>query len=281
MLGTQRSLRLLGPGDLPEVTGLLASDPVVNVVPDYRARTTQMQPRWLGGEMWGYYEDGGLVSVCHSAANLIPALATPPALDHFAARALHQGRRCSTIVGPSASVELLWDRLRHHWPAPRDLRLAQPHLEIDGPPLVAPDPEVRRSTADELDLVYPAAVAMYTEEVGLSPELGGGGAAYRTRIAQLISRGWSFVRLDGERVVFKAEVAAVTPHACQVQGVYVDPACRGTGLGTAGMAAVVDQCLRDVAPVVSLYVNAHNTVARRVYDRVGFRQTATFSTVLF
>ena len=53
----------------------------------------------------------------------------------------------------------------------------------------APDPAVRRSTLAEIDLVYPAAVAMYTEEVGVSPEAGGGAAAYRARVAQLISQG--------------------------------------------------------------------------------------------
>jgi predicted GNAT family acetyltransferase len=47
------------------------------------------------------------------------------------------------------------------------------------------------------------------------------------------------------------------------------------------MAAVVDLALREVAPVVSLYVNAHNTAARRVYERVGFRRTATFTTIMF
>lgn len=281
MLRTKRSLRLLGPADLAEVTGLLAVDPVVNVVADYRARTTQMQPRWLGGEMWGYYEDDELVSVCHSAANLIPVMTTPEAVEMFAARAVQQGRRCSTIVGPSDPVEQLWELLRPHWGRPREVRLAQPHLEIDRPPVVAPDPEVRLSTMAEIDLVYPAAVAMYTEEVGLSPESGGGAAAYRARVAQLISRGWSFVRIEGGRVVFKAEVAAATPYACQVQGVWVAPDRRGEGLGVAGMAAVVDLALRDIAPVVSLYVNAHNEVAQTVYCRVGFRQTATFSTVLF
>lgn len=281
VLGTQRSLRSLGPGDLLEVTRLLARDPVVNVVADYRARSTQLQTRLLGGEMWGFYADGELVSLCHAAANLIPVMATPEAIDAFAAKALHQGRRCSTIVGEQDQVELLWDRLSGHWSVPRDIRRGQPHLEMDRPSALVPDPGVRRTRTDELDLVYPAAVAMYTEEVGVSPEAGGGGATYRARIQQLIARGWSYVRVENGRVVFKAEIAAVSPYACQVQGVYVVPDLRGSGLGTAGMAAVVDLALREVAPVVALYVNEHNVAARRVYERVGFRETRTFSTVLF
>jgi predicted GNAT family acetyltransferase len=47
------------------------------------------------------------------------------------------------------------------------------------------------------------------------------------------------------------------------------------------MAAVVDQVRRTVAPAVSLYVNAWNHPARRAYAKVGFRQTDTFSTLMF
>jgi hypothetical protein len=33
--------------------------------------------------------------------------------------------------------------------------------------------------------------------------------------------------------------------------------------------------------VSSLYVNGFNTVARRAYTRIGFRQVGSFATVLF
>jgi predicted GNAT family acetyltransferase len=47
------------------------------------------------------------------------------------------------------------------------------------------------------------------------------------------------------------------------------------------MAAVVEAVRRDIAPVVSLYVNEWNGPARRVYERIGFRETARFSTIMF
>jgi predicted GNAT family acetyltransferase len=47
------------------------------------------------------------------------------------------------------------------------------------------------------------------------------------------------------------------------------------------MAAVVEYALREVAPVVSLYVNDFNTVARAAYRRVGFSEVGTFMSVLF
>jgi len=281
VLGTQHGLRLLGPSDLPAMLELAAQDPVVNVFADYRSRLTGLDPRWLGGEMWGYLVDGRLVAACHAAANLVPVQAGGAALDAFASRAVSQRRRCATIVGPTGTVAALWRRLERHWGPARDLRWDQPHLEIGGEPAVAPDPLVRRTERSDLDALYPACVAMYTEEVGVSPETGGGADLYRARVGQLVSRGWSFARFERGEVVFKAEVAATSPHACQVQGVYVVPHRRGEGLAEAGMAAVVSLALADIAPVVSLYVNAHNTPARRAYERVGFRQSATFATIMF
>jgi uncharacterized protein len=281
VLRTQSGLRLLGPSDLPAMLELTARDPVVNVFVDYRSRLTQLNPRWIGGEVWGYVEDGRLVAACHAAANLVPVEATPKALTAFADRAAHQHRRCATIVGPAETVGPLWQRLERRWPRPREIRWAQPHLETASPPPIAPDPLVRRTEQSDLDVLYPACVAMYTEEVGVSPEAGGGAELYRARVAQLVAKGWSFARIERGRVVFKAEIAAASPYACQVQGVYVDPSRRGEGLAAAGMAAVVEHALRDVAPVVSLYVNEHNHAARRAYARAGFEQTATFTTVMF
>jgi uncharacterized protein len=278
---TSQSLRVLGPSDVNAGLEVIATDPVVNVFADYRTRITQLDPRWLGGEMWGYFDGDRLASMCHVGANLVPVNASPEACDAFVDRAIRTGPRSSTIVGPHDAVAQLWAGLEEHWPAPRDFRWDQPHLVAAHPPAVPTDPLVRRTAKDEVDVLYPACVAMYTEEVGISPEQDGGRDLYRARVNQLVGRGWSFSRIEGGRVLFKAEVACATPSACQIQGVYVDPELRGQGLCTAGMATVVDICLREIAPAVSLYVNSHNLPARAAYRRAGFEQTGTFSTIMF
>lgn len=274
-------VRLLGPSDVNAALQVVDRDPVVNVFADYRTRLTQLDPRWLGGEMWGYQRDGELVALAHVGANLVPVGGDAEALDAFAERAAHETPRSSTVVGERHRVERLWEHLRTVWPEPRELRWDQPHLVTTSAPRVEPDPAVRRTTREEAGILYPACVAMYTEEVGVSPEVDGGRDLYRARVNQLVGRGWSFSRIEDGRVLFKAEVACASPRACQVQGVYVDPELRGQGLATAGMAAVVALCLEEVAPAVSLYVNAHNTPARAAYERVGFEQTTTFSTIMF
>jgi predicted GNAT family acetyltransferase len=175
----------------------------------------------------------------------------------------------------------LWDALRPYWGPPREIRASQPLMEISGPPQVPPDPLVRRVRREELDILLPASVAMFTEEVGVSPLGPDGGSAYRARVRELIDAGRAYARIEDGRVVFKAEIGSVTPHACQVQGVWVRPELRGRGLAEAGMAALVNDALRRVAPTVSLYVNDYNRPARAAYRRVGFTQTATFASVLF
>ena len=72
-----------------------------------------------------------------------------------------------------------------------------------------------------------------------------------------------------------------TPYAAQIQGVFVPEAHRGTGLATAGMAGVVEIVRREIAPTVSLYVNEWNTSARAVYQKVGFRESTRFATVMY
>lgn len=278
---TRHGVRLLGTPDLDEFLALTAKDPVVNVFAAYRARTTSLEPRWLGGEVWGRYVDDELVAACHVGANLVPVQAGPDDARAFAERALTRHRSVSTIVGPHTAVRPFWDEVAETWGRPRETRWEQPHLVIDHPPLVPPDPGVRRTERRDLAVLYPACVAMYTEEVGVSPEAGGGADLYRARVTQLVSRGWSFARFEDGRLVFKAEVACATPDAAQVQGVWVPPDRRGEGLAVAGMAAVVEQVQADIAPAVSLYVNAWNEPARRAYARVGFRETTTFSTVMF
>lgn len=283
MLRTREQVRVLGPGDRDLFIALAEQDPVVNVFADYRARLTNLDERWLGGQVWGRFEGEELVAGCHLGANLVPVQCTAEDVGAFADVALRRRSSVGTIVGPSDVVAALWDLVESRWSRPREIRARQPHLEIARQPAVASAPDVRPTTPSDLDVLYPACVAMYTEEVGVSPESdAGGGDLYRARIQQLISRGWSMASFDDEGVVFKAEVACVTPYAAQVQGVWVRPDRRGEGLSTSGMAAVVSHILGSgMAPVVSLYVNEWNAPARAAYARVGFEQTATFATLMF
>ncbi|WP_181009130.1 GNAT family N-acetyltransferase [Streptomyces sp. SM11] len=279
---TQTTTRVLEPSDLGAVLAILESEPVANAFVTSRVQVAGLDPWRLGGEMWGWYADGRLRSLCYSGANLVPICAGPEAVRAFADRARRAGRRCSSIVGPAEPATQLWRLLEPSWGPAREVRANQPLMVTESLSAdVTPDPLVRRIRKDETEIVMPACVAMFTEEVGISPLAGDGGLLYQARVAELIGAGRSFARIDDGKVVFKAEIGAVTPQACQIQGVWVAPEHRGKGLSETGMAAVLRYALADVAPVVSLYVNDYNTPARKAYRRVGFREVGAFMSVLF
>lgn len=279
---TQTTTRVLEPSDLGAALAILESEPVANAFVTSRVQVAGLDPWRLGGEMWGWYADGRLRSLCYAGANLVPICAGPEAVRAFADRARRAGRRCSSIVGPAEPTALLWRLLEPGWGPAREVRANQPLMVTESPSAeVTPDPLVRRIRKDETEILMPACVAMFTEEVGISPLAGDGGLLYQARVAELIGAGRSFARIDDGKVVFKAEIGAATTQACQIQGVWVAPEHRGKGLSETGMAAVLRYALADVAPIVSLYVNDYNAPARKAYRRVGFRETGTFMSVLF
>lgn len=274
-------VRTLGLAERTSVERLLDRHPIAGAQVAERIRANGLG-RWRSeGRILGYGARRRLEAVCWTGTNVIPVGAGPPAAAAFAEAVGGAPRAATSLVGPADAVLGMWQRLVPAWGPAREVRATQPLLVTYAPPPVAPDPQVRLVRADEIDLLYPAAVAMYTEEVGVSPVVDEGDRGYRDRVTELVRNGRSYARFADGEVVFKAELAIVTRHTAQVQGVWVAPQWRGSGLATAAMAAVVADALRRVAPSVSLYVNDFNVPARRVYDRCGFRQVGTFATVLF
>jgi predicted GNAT family acetyltransferase len=199
----------------------------------------------------------------------------------FAGELIRSGRRSSSILGESDQVRDLWQGIETYWGKARDVRENQPFLQIDTDPECSWDTRVRRVVASELDLLFPACVDMFTEEVGVSPVANGGELQYRRRIAEVISSGMAFAVIEDGRVLFKTEVGFSTEDVAQLQGVWIDPSVRGQGLAVPALAAAIVEIRASCAKTVSLYVNDFNIPARKTYENVGFKQVATFATVLF
>lgn len=270
--------RLLDDRDRGAVRVVLDADPVATCMVAARVELAGLDPWRLGGEMWAF--GSRLDGLCFSGANLVPLHGGKQALRSFADRARRHGRGCSSIVGRAELVLPLWHDLSGHWARPREVRADQPLMVLGGRPEIAPDPQVRPVRIEELDRYLPAAVAMFTEEVGVDPRLGDGGVGYRARVAELVQAGRAFARFEGDEVIYKAEIGALSRQVGQIQGVWVHPEHRGRGLGTIGTAAVTDR-LAAMGRVSSLYVNGFNHPARRAYGKVGFAQIASFATILF
>lgn len=274
------SVRLLSGREAPQLRQLLLTDPVSYAMVLERTAIIGVGAA-LGAEVWGWFPDDELRAALYLGANVVPITADEPAVSALAARARLTPRRCSSIVGPAHPVLAFYDQVRSSWGDARDVRPHQPMLAIQDPARVDPDPRVRPAVMDDIDLLFPACVAMFTEELGVSPLIPDGGAAYRRRVATLIQQGRAYVVIEDDEVLFKAEVGVVAQGVAQVQGVWVDPGHRGKHLSEPAMAAVVELTRSMHAPVVSLYVNEFNQPAMASYRKVGFEQVGEFATVLF
>jgi predicted GNAT family acetyltransferase len=232
-------------------------------------------------DILGYFDDGHLLSAVLVGANVVPINTSQIARKEIAEMLRKSGRRSSSIVGPAQEVLDLWSMLETSWDKAREIRQNQPVLSTKQRSHVQFDDSVRYSSLADLDTLMPACIAMFTEEVGVSPLVGGSSASYRNRISDLILQRRSFIRTVGDEVMFKAEVGTVGAGVAQIQGVWVNPKYRGNGIAIPAMAAVLKYVLDDIAPVASLYVNDFNEAALATYFGTGFEQVDTFATILF
>jgi uncharacterized protein len=274
------TVRVLGAADTAGLRELAGADPVANVfILAHLESTGTAAPTPGGANVLGVFDDGLLVGACWAGANLVPVQLDPGFTGAVAAAAHRAGRRYASIFGPAGTVLALHSHLEQLGHAAHEVRPDQPLMTIAGPPTVEPNWQLGFGQYADFDTILPACAAMFEEEVGYSPYLGGRDF-YSRRVAGLIRQGHSLVHLSDGEVVFKAELGAVTSEVTQVQGVWMNPSYRGLGLSAGYMAAVV-LLAQKIAPITSLYVNDYHSRARATYERVGFRQVGTFATVLF
>ncbi|MDR1213236.1 MAG: GNAT family N-acetyltransferase [Propionibacteriaceae bacterium] len=275
------TVRELGPEDLSQALALVAPRPVEHVAVTARLRGSRLDPALLERTALGWGEGRTVAALLYRGPSLMPVGSDPEAWTAFARR-LGAFRQAASIVGLRDSAMGLWGSLAERYPLawgrPRSVRACQPILALDHDPAGPVDPRVREIGPAWLDSYHAASVAMYTEEIGLSPvELSG---SYRHHIQSLLSRGLGFGLIEDDQVVFKTDVSVHSGPVCQLGGVWLRPDQRGRGLSAPALAAVIRLC-RQRWPIVSLYVNDYNRRALALYHRLGFEPVSQAATILF
>jgi RimJ/RimL family protein N-acetyltransferase len=251
---------------LDQILEFCAREPVERVFLEDVAR------RGLG-RFAAFAERDRLTALCHVGANVFPSGQDCGRFADAAARG-----RARMIIGNERAVTELWDAASERMPHPRDDRPGQPVFVIDD----APDPGgtgLRAATAGDFELLVPACAAAHAEEIGVDP-LVRDAEGFRWRTRAQIEEGRSWVWLDGETILFKAEASAWTPHAVQLQQVWVDPEARNKQHAQRGLRDLIRLLLERV-PTVCLFVRPENTAAIRVYERVGMRRAGAYRSLIF
>lgn len=282
--GVRRLSGAAGSPDFRALRELLRQDAVGQCYLADRIAGNRLESAAVGGPIWGYFADGELVAALFRGANLTGVRIDAEACAALVPAVLADPGVCSAIVGHAEQMLPIWDALEFEWGPARDVRADQPLMAISAEPSVAGAGRVAVAGRDEVGDIVPAAIHMFTAEVGVSPIVPGreasSAAAFRGRLASLVRQRRVFIaRDDAGTVIFKAEVAAMAQGVGQVQGVWLHPDLRGRGLAAGHMADVVRLVRRTLCPTVSLYVNSYNAAALATYRRVGFEQVGTFATV--
>lgn len=216
---------------------------------------------------------GDLTALCHVGANVVPS---GEGCGAFATATAQGDARM--IIGEIGAVSALWDAVRSRLPEPREDRPGQPVYTLAEPPEPG-ETGLRAATPADVDRLVSACAAAHELELGIDP-LARDPDAFRWRTEAQIDEGRSWLWLEDDVVLFKAEASAWTPAAVQIQQVWVDPEARGRGFAARGMR---DLCrlLLETTPTVTLFVRRQNAPAIALYESIGMKKALEYRTVLF
>ncbi|MBK7820731.1 MAG: GNAT family N-acetyltransferase [Tessaracoccus sp.] len=272
-------LRTLGTADRELAASFLAESPTENLFLAAKVASFGLDRRRLG-RVHAFERDGRVSALLLDGGTVFVAGFDPEALPAFVAQ-LGPIRRCTSILGPVISVLGLHLGLTERWPTAWgnvvNVRRRQPLMLLQEAPRAEPDARVRVLTPRDYPSYLDASVGMYTEEIGSSPFKYGGG--YEKYVMERLRRGDAYgIVGDSGRVIFKADLGPQLGTQAQLQGVWVTPELRGTGLSVPALAGML-RLARSRFPSISLYVNDFNAPAIRAYERLGFEEVGALATV--
>lgn len=269
--------RAVGQGESRAVLEVLGADPLVSAPAAEKFATSGVA---AGADGRFLTLGGPHRSLVFIGSSVLPLLGDAADLHALAGAVAALGLGPMSVHGRRDRVAAMWPGLRERWGDAREHRRQQFLMALDGPvdPALVLD-GVRPATLEEFEPVLAAAAAMYREELRADPFAVGSGVPFRRRVARSLARGRTWVGIDDGEVVFKADVAAISPGVAQLQGVWVHRDRRDAGLGSGGTAAVCAALQsRELRP--SLVVNGSNGAARAAYRRVGMVDAVDYATVL-
>lgn len=225
---------------------------------------------WLFGAVDDAEQLGGLVWLSE-AGILVPVLPDGTGIEALVELGRRHARMIRVMVGERWLVDHVWRRwssMGFESRMVRDQMAYAATREAFRPP---PDPlTLRPANSGDLQPIVESSAAMAREEARDDPQRRNPGM-FRARIRDRLLRGRDLVHFEGGRLVFKANIAALSPIGGQVEGIYTDPAMRERGFGLRGTGAVTQWILQR-APRACLLVNDDNLAARRLYQKLGYSE---------
>lgn len=138
-------------------------------------------------------------------------------------------------------------------------------------------PGLRLADLDDLDSIIPVNAQMIYEEHGINPlELDPAG--FRLRCASRIEKGKILILAERGRLIFKADVASLTPEAAYIEGIFVSPEEQGKGVGLRCISQLGKNLAGQTKSICGL-VNVKNKRAQAFYYRSGYELRGDYHSI--
>ena len=136
---------------------------------------------------------------------------------------------------------------------------------------------LRPATVTELDLVMPIQAELAYAESGINP-IDVDPEGFRKRCLRRIEQGRTWVLVENNLLVFKADVISKTPEVIYLEGIWLREDYRNKNLGKRLMSELMRRLLENTKSVC-LLVNETNEWAQGFYRKCGFNFRATYETI--
>ena len=137
--------------------------------------------------------------------------------------------------------------------------------------------ELRPARTSELELVMPIQAQLAFHESGINP-MQVDPQGFRERCLRRIEQGRTWVVVENDELIFKADVISKTAEVVYLEGVWLRDDCRHQHLGTRFMSELMRRLLEDTKSIC-LLVNETNEWAQGFYRKCGFHFRATYETI--
>jgi hypothetical protein len=267
----------LAEAETNEVIGFLSERPIHTVIMMGMIRDNGLVSELNRGTFYGCRNrEGRLEGVALIGHATLIETRTRAAIREFALVAqIHN--RLHMIMAEQEKVEDFWN---HYADDGQSMRLACRELLFELKNAVGLRNEVkglRLATLDDLHLIAPVHAAMAESESGVNP-LVKDREGFLKRCARRISKNRVLVLVEDGRLLFKADVQAETSEMIYLEGIYVSPEQRGSGLGRRCLTELCSDLLARTRSICVL-VNEENEKAHAFYRMCGFKRVSSYDTI--
>lgn len=276
---TQTGMRVhpLLPGDEAEVLDFLSGRPVHTVFIKGFIKENGLVNDLNRGKFYGCRNsEGRLLGVALLGHITLIETHTDAALRAFAefARGVTS---IYMILGEQPKVECFWDSYSVCEDELRRQRRELLFVQQCPPPALEPVPQLRLATDDDIDILLPFYGEMHCQESGVNP-LDVDPEGFKQRWLRRIRQKHVWVWIEGERLIFNADIMCDTSDCIYLEGIYVAPDMRGKGYGLRCMSRL-SHTLLAYTTSLCLLSDENNLEANKFFRKAGYEMAGHYSSI--